>query len=71
MLLSPAQIWELHDYLVERNFVLYDEDDDETYTRWQHEPSGSVVKVSNDLTLGDALTLSAAAHAAHIRFPGS
>jgi hypothetical protein len=70
MLLDLAQVWELHDYLIDRNFVLYDENDDETYTRWQHEPSGSVITVSNELAMTEALNLSAIAHAAHIRYPG-
>jgi hypothetical protein len=68
MQLTTEQLWELHDYLSDRNFTLYDEDDKETYTRWQHQPSGSVLKVINNLTMSDALTLAATAHAAHIAY---
>jgi hypothetical protein len=69
MLLEPAQVWDLHDFLSDRNFTLYDEDEKETFTRWQHGPSGSVLKVVNEMTMADALTLAASAHAAYIAYP--
>jgi hypothetical protein len=69
MPLDPAQVWDLHDYLIDRDFILYDEDEEETYTRWQHEPSGSVVKILNDIEMTEALTIAAAAQSVHLRHP--
>jgi hypothetical protein len=73
MLLQRSQIWELHDYLIERNFVLYDETEAIEYTerdtRWQHEPSGSVISVPSKLRLKQALNIGYLAHTANRKFP--
>jgi hypothetical protein len=68
MQIEMEQLWDLHDYLIDRSFVLYDEDDDETYTRWQHEPSGSVIRIDNTITMTEALTVGSTAHALHVRY---
>jgi hypothetical protein len=73
MLLQRAQLWELHDYLIERNFLLFSEsralDYESNDTQWQHEPSGSIVKVPAKLTLRGALDIAYLAHTANRKYP--
>jgi hypothetical protein len=75
MLLQRAHIWELHDYLIQRNFVLYAEanhsENQASETQWQHEPSGSVICVPAQLGLKQALHIAYLAHSANRKFPST